>query len=196
MQTWGYSRDKVKLVVNRAQRKTEVSIAEIEEVLQYPVYAQIPDDRASVKAISLGTPVAMSAPKSKSGRAINDLGRTLAGVPAPSRRFTMLRRGSPAKTHSMDRLLPPPPAPRPQPAPADFLPTLPTGAVNGGLVAAPVVSDGQGVWQPAVDSERLFVHSAYGREYGSNGSNGSPASTIPSPYKELLYGGDRAKSGD
>ena len=36
MQTWGYSRDKVKVLVNRVHRKSEVSIAEIEEVLGRP----------------------------------------------------------------------------------------------------------------------------------------------------------------
>ncbi|HEY7032907.1 MAG TPA: AAA family ATPase [Thermomicrobiales bacterium] len=195
MQTWGYSRDKVKLIVNRVHRKSEVSIAEIEEVLQYPVYAQIPDDRATIKAISLGTPVAMSAPKSKAGRAINDLGRTLAGVPATRRRFTILRRGTSAKVSTMDRLLPPPPAPRPQPSEAMFAPLASTAAagVNGSTSNAPAMADREGVWQPAVDSERLFVHSAYGREYGQNGS--SPA-TIPSPYKDLLFGRDQPKPGD
>jgi pilus assembly protein CpaE len=196
MQTWGYSRDKVKVVVNRAHRKSEVSIAEIEEVLQYPVYAQIPDDRATVKAISLGTPVAMSAPKSKAGRAINDLGRTLAGVPVPAKRFTILRRGTPAKASTMDRLLPPPPAPHAQPAAAVFLPltpTYPTNGVNGNPLGAQAVADSEGIWQPAVDTERLFVHSAYGREYGTNGS---AAPTIPSPNRELLFPRDHAKSGD
>lgn len=195
MQTWGYSRDKVKLIVNRVHRKSEVSIAEIEEVLQYPVYAQIPDDRATIKGISLGTPVAMSAPKSKAGRAINDLGRTLAGVPAPSRRFTVLRRGSSSKTNTMDRLLPPPPAPRMQPAEAMIPPLGSPVPMNGvhGTSLTPAMTDRDGIWQPALDSERLFVHSAYGREYGQNGSG---TGTIPSPYREILFGPDPGKSGD
>ena len=44
MQSWGYSKDKVKLVVNRAHRRGAVSTAEIERVLDYPVYAEVPDD--------------------------------------------------------------------------------------------------------------------------------------------------------
>jgi pilus assembly protein CpaE len=86
MQEWGYSQDKLKLVVNRTRRRSEVSIAEIQQVLQYPIFAEIPDDRAMQKAISLGTPVAMSGPKTKSGRAIIEMGRTMAGMPAQSRR--------------------------------------------------------------------------------------------------------------
>jgi pilus assembly protein CpaE len=196
MQTWGYSRDKVKLIVNRANRKSEVSIAEIEEVLQYPVYAQIPDDRATIKAISLGTPVAMSAPKSKAGRAINDLGRLIAGVPEPSRRFTIRRRGSPAKTNTMDRLLPPPPAPRPQAAepgfPTNGMPAMAAVGSNGGPVPAGVGAAMEGAWDPRGDDpSRFFVHSAYGHEYPPNG-----AATIPSPYKEILFGSNHAKSGD
>jgi MinD-like ATPase involved in chromosome partitioning or flagellar assembly len=92
MQSWGYSRDKVKLVVNRAHRRGEVSVPEIEQVLDYPVYAQVPDDRSVARAISVGTPVAMSAPKSGAGSALNDIARVLAGVPKPQQRLGLLRR--------------------------------------------------------------------------------------------------------
>jgi pilus assembly protein CpaE len=92
MQSWGYSRDKVKLVVNRAHRRGEVSIAEIAQVLEYPVYAQVPEDRSVARAISVGTPVAMSAPKSGAGNALNDIARVLAGVPKPQQRLGLLRR--------------------------------------------------------------------------------------------------------
>lgn len=92
MQSWGYSRDKVKLVINRSQKKGEVSLAEIEQVLEYPVYAQIPDDPQVAKSISLGTPVAMFDPKGKAGRAANDLTRSLTGLPKPQRAGLLRRR--------------------------------------------------------------------------------------------------------
>jgi pilus assembly protein CpaE len=92
MQSWGYSRDKVKLVVNRSQKRGAVSIPEIEQVLNYPVYAQIPDDRSVAKSIAVGTPVSMSAPKSRAGRATNDLARTLSGMTRPHQRLGLLRR--------------------------------------------------------------------------------------------------------
>src|SRR5215213_2872816 len=97
MQKWGYSRDKVKLVVNRSQKKGEVSLAEIEQVLEYPVYAQFPEDAAVAKSISIGTPVAMFDPKGKAGRAANDLTRSLTGLPTPQRTGLLRRR---SKTQS------------------------------------------------------------------------------------------------
>jgi hypothetical protein len=92
MQSWGYSRDKVKLVVNRSHRRGAVTTQEIEQVLNYPVYADIPDDRSVGRSVAIGTPVAMSAPKSRAGRATNDLARTLTGVPRPPDRMSLLRR--------------------------------------------------------------------------------------------------------
>jgi MinD-like ATPase involved in chromosome partitioning or flagellar assembly len=92
MQEWGYTRDKVKLVVNRVRKKGEVSIDEIEKVLQYPVFAQIPEDRAAVKGISIGAPVVLSAPKSDAGKAFASLGRVLIGAPQSRRRRGPFRR--------------------------------------------------------------------------------------------------------
>jgi len=83
MEESGYSRDKVKLVVNRVDPQAEVSVEEIEKVLGYPVYAQIPDDREVAKAISLGVPVVMSNPKAKAAIAISALSRGLVGGEAP-----------------------------------------------------------------------------------------------------------------
>jgi len=105
MQKWGYSRDKVKLVVNRSQKKGEVSLAEIEQVLEYPVYAQFPEDAAVAKSISIGTPVAMFDPKGKAGRAANDLTRSLTGLPTPQR-TGLLRRQRKAKPQVQRRWAP------------------------------------------------------------------------------------------
>ena len=102
MQKWGYSRDKVKLVVNRSQKKGEISISEIEQALDYPVYAQIPEDPTVAKSISMGTPVAMFDPKGKAGRAANDLTRSMTGLPKPLR-TGLLRRPSKAQSQSRQR---------------------------------------------------------------------------------------------
>ena len=106
MQSWGYSRDKVKLVVNRSTLRGGVSMAEIERILDYPIFAQIPDDRAVAAGIATGAPVAMSAPQSKAGRGMNNLARMLAGVAeAPTRRGRFgLKLGRTSQT----------PAPRPE----------------------------------------------------------------------------------
>jgi pilus assembly protein CpaE len=115
MREWGYSRDKVKLVVNRTKKKSEVSIAEIEKVIEYPVYAQIPEDQAAVKGISMGTPVILSAPKSDAGRACSDLGRSLAGLPKSNRKRGLFRRRGASKTRAGGPapIAPPPFAPTP-----------------------------------------------------------------------------------
>ena len=90
MQESGYTRDKVKLVLNRTARKMEVSAAEIEEALDYPIHARIPDDRAVARSISVGVPLAMSDPKSKAGQALIALGRGLAGLEArPKQRLAL-----------------------------------------------------------------------------------------------------------
>ena len=54
--------------------------------------AEIPDDRSVGRSVAIGTPVAMSAPKSRAGRAANDLARTLTGVPRPADRISLLRK--------------------------------------------------------------------------------------------------------
>lgn len=86
MEESGYSRDKLKLVLNRADPKAEVSTADTATALNYPVYAQIPDDRAVARSITVGVPVVMSAPKTRAGRALLDLGRGLAGADAAPKR--------------------------------------------------------------------------------------------------------------
>ncbi len=131
MQEWGYSQDKLKLVINRSRKKAEVSIEEIEQVLQYPIYRQIPEDREVARSISIGTPVAMSGPKTKSGRAILEMGRTLAGLPEPKKRLGLFPRRGDSKA-AANGYFPPaapmpavPSVPRPQAAPAGrVLPTL------------------------------------------------------------------------
>jgi pilus assembly protein CpaE len=84
----GYSRDKIKLILNRSTRKAEVPTPDLEEALGYPIYAEIPDDRAVVRAVTRGVPVVMSDAKSEAGRAFIGLGRKLAGVTGAQRAGT------------------------------------------------------------------------------------------------------------
>jgi pilus assembly protein CpaE len=76
----GYSRDKIKLVLNRASKRAEVPNVDLETALGYPIYAEIPDDRAVVRSVTAGVPVVMSDAKSDVGRALLGMGRKLAGV--------------------------------------------------------------------------------------------------------------------
>ncbi len=153
MEESGYSRDKVKLVVNRVDRKSEVSVAEIEKVLQYPIYAQIPDDRAVAKAITAGVPIAMSGPKTKAGGELIGLGRLLAGMPAPSaRRAGFFRRFRPAARA--------------------------TGAASVPAVQPAAAPDLMEVWAPAIATVPAVVPPAGPEEHRPVDREPSPRGTV------------------
>jgi pilus assembly protein CpaE len=111
LQDAGYSQDKIKLLVNRAGKRTEVPNKELVAALGYPIYAEIPDDRGIAQSITNGMPVVMSGKKSPAGRAYLELGRRLAGVPGKQRRGLFggwrSRRGHDAESAAV------PPAPHP-----------------------------------------------------------------------------------
>jgi pilus assembly protein CpaE len=111
LQDAGYSQDKIKLLVNRAGKRTEVPNKELVAALGYPIYAEIPDDRGIAHSITRGMPIVMSGKKSPSGRAYLDLGRRLAGVPGKQRWGVFggwrSRRGHDAESAAV----PPPPHP-------------------------------------------------------------------------------------
>ena len=121
----GYSRDKIKLVLNRASSRAEVPNTELEEALGYPIYAEIPEDRAVPPSITLGVPVVMSDAKSAAGRAYLALGQKLAGVSGGQRKSASrgwrLRRGHEAEP--------------------SFVSTPPNPVAGGALLAA---------WAPAI----------------------------------------------
>lgn len=146
----GYSRDKVKLIINRSDPQSEVPPAEIEKALNYPVYARIPDDRAVARGISLGVPAVMSAPKSEAGQALLTMVRGLAGVEATpaekSRKFRMPFMGRHGKGEAR-QVEHPAPAPAPAHVAADpyaaWQPLMNEAApasADGGMVAAPVAA--------------------------------------------------------
>jgi pilus assembly protein CpaE len=123
----GYSRDKIKLLLNRASKRAEVPNADLETALGYPIYAEIPDDRAVVRSITAGVPVVMADAKSDAGRAFLELGRNLAGV---SGRARGARRGWPWR-RSRDLDATPVPAP-PNPVETDALLAAWAPAIDGG----------------------------------------------------------------
>jgi pilus assembly protein CpaE len=107
----GYSRDKIKLVLNRAAKRTEVPKDDLEAALGYPIYAEIPDDRGIARSITIGTPIVMSDAKSAAGRAFLELGRRLAGI--TDRQRTRGLRGWPLRRIQDVESVPIPPAPHP-----------------------------------------------------------------------------------
>jgi pilus assembly protein CpaE len=170
MQSWGYSRDKVKLILNRGQRGGGLSISDIEAALNYPVFAQIPEDRSVAKGIAIGTPVAMSAPNSRAGRALNDLARTLSGVPRPRERFGSLMR-RPSMVTRMTR-----PKDSQQPVVANSVNWAPAAAPQASLSAQSVPQAAQPQGAAHDWTEQWALVSANG-----GAANGSGVATAHAP---------------
>lgn len=191
MQEWGYSRDKVKLVVNRSRKKSEVSSTEIEQVLQYPIYAEIPDDRAAARGISIGAPAVLSAPKSDVGRAFTELGRILVGLPKPRRR--LFRRIAPARVGSSDRDLRAPLAQSPS-LPEMLDPSVPAGEPGAGSPAVEPVEFDSGrrpidVSADSPDTPRapaadgLYTLAPAGRARDSTDGHADEPLPLPAPFR-------------
>lgn len=71
---WGYSRDKVWLVVNRATMKGGISTRDMEDRLHIRVSHRIPDDAAlATHSINRGVPVIMNHRRSAMGRSLRKL---------------------------------------------------------------------------------------------------------------------------
>ncbi len=71
---WGYPRDKVWLVVNRATMKGGISTRDVEDRLRIRVSHRIPDDTAlATHSINRGVPVVMNHRRSAMGRSLRKL---------------------------------------------------------------------------------------------------------------------------
>jgi pilus assembly protein CpaE len=80
-QRLGYSRDKVKLVVNRYLPNAEIKIEDVEKTLNYPVSWQIPNDFfAAMSSINRGQPISKVAPNSELNISIKQLARDIGGL--------------------------------------------------------------------------------------------------------------------
>jgi pilus assembly protein CpaE len=74
----GYSRNKVRLVVNRQQKKTKVTAEDLEETAEIEVYWQVPNDyKTLIAAIDAGVPAVVQANRSKFSRSIEEMTRDL-----------------------------------------------------------------------------------------------------------------------
>jgi len=80
MKHWRYSQDKVKLVVNKANGHSDASPKDLELVLQYPLYWQVPLDRATDTNRGDGGLVVRSKPNAKISENIMGLSQKLLGV--------------------------------------------------------------------------------------------------------------------
>lgn len=58
-----YSKEKIRVVINRSSGSKEISPAEVESILEFPVAAQLPNDDALVStSVNLGQPFVVSSP--------------------------------------------------------------------------------------------------------------------------------------
>lgn len=163
----GYSRDKIKLLLNRASKKAEVPNEDLETALGYPIYAEIPEDRAVARSITAGVPVVMSDARSDAGRAFLGLSSTLAGASGRQRE----RRWSfwPWKrSRDLDAAAIPAP---PNPIETDVLRDAWGGALassNGNALSSMTDLDQQlaGSWEDSLE-ERAELHDLVGVGVGA-----------------------------
>lgn len=77
-----YPREKLRVVVNRVGVSREISAAEVESILDFPVVAQLPSDDVLVtSAVNLGQPFVTSNPSKQLSRALLNLAEQI-GPPA------------------------------------------------------------------------------------------------------------------
>ncbi len=73
--------DKLKLVLNRANAKVNLDIADVERAIGVPAQYRIPSDIAVPQAVNRGTPVVIDKPKSAAGLALAQLASSFLGAP-------------------------------------------------------------------------------------------------------------------
>lgn len=82
----GYRSEKIRLLVNRYEKKGSVGVADLEKAVGLKVVSLIPDDGASVsESINQGVPILQLAKSSGVAKAINELARSLSPASAGNR---------------------------------------------------------------------------------------------------------------
>lgn len=77
----GYPKEKLRLVLNRADSAGGIKAADIEKTLGHPISSRIPSDyRLATSALNAGVPFVIAQPKSKLSRSIVDLAQQIAEV--------------------------------------------------------------------------------------------------------------------
>jgi pilus assembly protein CpaE len=95
----GFPRDRLRLVLNRADSKVGLSVAEIEKTARLPVLVQIPSSRDVVASVNRGVPIVQEDPKHAVSQAIRELAErhvatgNLAAEPAMTTELRSDRRG-------------------------------------------------------------------------------------------------------
>ena len=86
--------ERVSLVLNRVGAKAGIRPSEAASALGREARFQLPDDSAVIAGVNSGSPVVVSAPRSRFARAIADIATELVPVPRPAKRRGLRRRAS------------------------------------------------------------------------------------------------------
>jgi pilus assembly protein CpaE len=82
LRAWRYSEDKLKLVINHANRTNGFGPGEAERALDYPVFWKVPSDFAVANTSNHGKPFVQGQPTTKLAQNLSGLGATLMGAHA------------------------------------------------------------------------------------------------------------------
>ncbi|MBI3695095.1 MAG: AAA family ATPase [Acidobacteria bacterium] len=84
----GFQKGQVRVLVNRLERREELSLSDMEKIFRFPIYATFPNDSASVRrSLTEGKPVAEN---SDLGGAYRKFSDSLFGPPAGARKKTSM----------------------------------------------------------------------------------------------------------
>jgi pilus assembly protein CpaE len=96
---WHQDKKKIKIIVNRYDNSSGLQLRDLENILQHPAFATLPNDSpALVQCLNQGTPLMSTAPRSKLWRGIKELASQVLqeigddeheaeGVAAPRKKF-------------------------------------------------------------------------------------------------------------
>lgn len=87
LRSWRYSEDKLKLIVNHANRGNGVSAGEADTVLDYPIFWKLPSEFTTVGSSNHGKPFVQLQPTAKISQNVLGLAATLSGAHTNGRSF-------------------------------------------------------------------------------------------------------------
>jgi pilus assembly protein CpaE len=91
LRAWRYSEDKLKLVINHANRTNGFGPGEAERALDYPVFWKVPSDFAVANTSNHGKPFVQGQPTTKLAQNLSGLGATLMGAHAEGKSGLLAR---------------------------------------------------------------------------------------------------------
>ncbi len=91
LQSMGYSRDRLKVLLNRTSSKTSIDEAQVHAVIDQPVWWRVSNDHAVLAAAAAGRPVVLAEPNAPLASDIRGLARQIGNIEHPTQgRWTRL----------------------------------------------------------------------------------------------------------